>query len=76
MSKTIVNKTVDFLKVPLPRGKALRLGPNQAGHISPHDADHPPLKELVKAGKVEISDDPDNEAVPSQTRRGPLPHER
>jgi hypothetical protein len=76
MSKTIVNKTVGFLKVPLPRGKALRLGPNQSGHIAPHDVEHPPLKELIEAGKVEITDDLDNEAIPTQTRRGPLPHER
>ncbi len=76
MSKTIVNKTLGSLKIPLPRGKALHLGPNQEGHISPHDADHPPLKELIEAGKVEIMDDPDNEAVPSPSRRGPTPFER
>jgi hypothetical protein len=76
MSKTIVNKTLGSLKVPLPRGKALHLGPNQAGHISPHDAEHPPLKELIEAGKVEITDDTDNEAIPSQGRHGPTPFER
>lgn len=75
MSKTIVNKTLGALKVPLPRGKSLHLGPNQSGHISPHDAEHPPLKELVKAGKVEITDDLDNEAIPQRGRRGTKPFE-
>ena len=76
MSKMIVNKTLGSLKVPLPRGKSLHLGPNQEGHISPYDADHPPLKELIEAGKVEITDDSDNEAIPAQNRRGPTPFER
>ena len=76
MSKMIVNKTLSSLRVPLPRGKILRLGPNQTGHISPHDADHPPLKELVEAGKVEISDVPENEAIPSSGRQGPTPFDR
>jgi hypothetical protein len=75
MSKTIINKTLSSLKVPLPRGKVLRLGPNQSGHISQHDADHPPLKELIEAGKVELADDAGNEAVPASGRRGPTPHE-
>ena len=32
--------------------------------------------EGIEAGKVEIMDDPDNEAIPSQSRRGPTPFER
>ena len=76
MSKTIINKTLSALKVPLPRGKALHLGPNKSGHISPHDAEHPPLKELIEAGKVEVTDDSDNEAIPAMGRRGQTPFER
>ena len=54
--KTIVNKLREPLTVELPRGKTLHLGPKQAARISVHDADHPPLKALVKAGSVEVVD--------------------
>ncbi len=64
MSKTIVNKTVKALRVPLPKGKVLHLNPRQTGQISVHDADHPPLKKLVEAGEIELNDHADNEAVP------------
>lgn len=73
MSKSITNKTRGALKVPLPQGRALRLGPGQSGGLSPYDADHPPLKKLVEAGKIEIVDDADNEAVPAHGRRGSSP---
>ena len=75
MSKSIRNKTTGFVKVPLPHGKALRLGPHQMGHISHHDLDHPPLQELIEAGTIEIADDDQNEAVPEHGRRGEKPFE-
>jgi len=73
VSKSILNKTAGALKVPLPRGKALRLGPHQTGHISHHDLDHPPLKKLIDAGTIEITEADGNEAVPGQRRRGEGP---
>ena len=73
MSKSIVNKTRDALSVPLPRGKALHLGPSQIGHLSPHDVKHPPLKKLIDAGKIEILDDPENKSIPTHGRRGTIP---
>lgn len=75
MSKSIVNKTTGAIKVPLPHGKVLRLGPHQTGHISHHDLDHPPLQELVEAGTVELTDDAENEAVPAHGKRGEGPYE-
>ena len=75
VSMSIVNKTTGALKVPLPHGKALHLGPRQTGHISHHDVDHPPLKKLIEAGTVEIVDAADNEAVPSHGWRGDKPLE-
>ena len=70
--KTIVNKTHDPLRVPLPQGKTLHLGPKKTGQISVHDVDHPPLVKLVEAGKVEIQDQPGNEAIPSVSQEGAL----
>ena len=45
--KTVINKTPTALKVPLPRGKALHLGPRQTGQIRHEAADHPALKKLI-----------------------------
>lgn len=75
MSKEIRNKTAGALKVPLPHGKALHLGPNQTGHVSHHDLDHPPLKKLIDAGTLEIADVEENEAVPGHGRRSEMPFE-
>ncbi len=71
--KSIVNKTRDALRVPLPHGKVLRLGPGQTGQISVHDVDHPPLVKLAEAGTIEIVDEAGNEAVPER-KRAPYEH--
>ena len=52
--KTIVNKTRAPIKVPLPRGKSLHLGPSKSGQIADGAEEHAPLKKLVEAGKIEI----------------------
>jgi len=75
VSKEIRNTTTAALKVPLPHGKALHLGPNQLGHVSHHDLEHPPLKKLLEDGSIELSDPYDNEAVPQHGRRGEKPFE-
>lgn len=51
---TIENKTPKPLRVPLPRGKVLHLGPRMTGQITPGAADHPPLAALVAAGTLEL----------------------
>lgn len=71
--KSIVNKTRDALRVPLPKGKTLHLGPRQTGQVSVHDVDHPPLARLVAAGKIEIFDESENEAIPDR-HRAPYEH--
>ena len=73
MSKSILNKTAGALRVPLPHGKALRLGPHRTGQVSHHDLDHPPLKKLIDNGTIEMTDVEDNEAVPGHGRRGEAP---
>ncbi len=72
--KTIVNKTTKALRVPLPHKKVLHLGPRKTGHISVHDADHPPLKKMVEDGQIEIFDESGNEAIPQLGRREPFEH--
>ena len=55
--KTVLNKTRAPLRVPLPRGKKLHLGPGKSGQISHQDLDHKPLQALIKKGKIEIQGD-------------------
>ena len=54
---SISNKTQKPLRVPLPRGKVLHLGPGKTGQISSDAADHPPLKALVDGGTIERGTD-------------------
>ena len=50
----ISNKTKRPIKVPLPGGKTLFLGPSGKGKIVPKAAEHPPLKALIDSGDLEI----------------------
>lgn len=75
--KTVVNKTPTALKVPLPRGKSLRLAPGKSGQIRDGAEDHPALKKLIEAGKVEVFEGGDNQTPgggefsgPHQTSQG------
>ena len=60
--KTIRNKTHSPVRVPLPRGKVLHLGPSQEGQISHKDVDHGPLQALIENEVVEIVEDQTDEA--------------
>ena len=55
--KTVKNKTQRPLRVPLPRGKAVHLGPGKSGQITTEAAEHPGLKKLVEAGEIEVFDE-------------------
>jgi hypothetical protein len=50
----ISNKTKRPLKISLPGGKLLRLGPGRIGQIAPQAAEHPAVKKLIEAGEIEI----------------------
>jgi len=50
----ITNKTQRPLRVSLPGGKKLFLGPGRTGQITPKAAEHPPVKALIEAGELEI----------------------
>ena len=71
--KTILNKTHAPLRVPLPRGKTLHLGPGQSGQIANEHLDHKPLKRLLDTGKVEVYDGGPTQAATRE--RGRAPHE-
>ena len=53
----VANKTPRPLAVPLPGGRTLRLGPLGVGQIAPNAVSHPPIKKLVDAGAIEITDE-------------------
>lgn len=52
--KTVVNKTPLPLRVPLPGGKVLHLGPSKSGQVADAAVEHNALRKLVEAGKIEI----------------------
>ena len=69
--KKIRNATHDPLRVPLPKGKTLHLGPNQSGEISHKALDHVPFQNLVEAGKVVIEEETGSGHVDHDHGKGP-----
>lgn len=69
--KTIRNKTHAPVRVPLPRGKVLHLGPDQEGQIAHTDVDHAPLQELVTKEVLEVVDDQSAAATAHEQDKGP-----
>ncbi len=52
--KEIRNTTPRPLRVPLPQGKTLHLGPRNKGQVTPQALEHPPFQKLVEDGHVEV----------------------
>ena len=52
--KVIQNKTTRPLRVPLPGGKTLHLGPAQTAQISEKATEHAGLQKFVADGSIEI----------------------
>ena len=69
--RTIRNLTTRPLRVSLPRGKTLHLGPRKEGQISTHDLDSPGIVRLVEAGELELLDEAQGHA---QSPDGTLTH--
>jgi hypothetical protein len=67
---TIGNKTLKAIAVPLPRGKKLHLGPGRTGQIAANACEHPPLKQLIEAGQIEIVDEGAEAVGSSASGRG------
>lgn len=55
--KAITNKTRKPIKVSLPDGKFLHLGPGKTGQIADRATELPSVKKLVTAGDIEIVDE-------------------
>ena len=55
--KIIKNKTNRPLRVPLPRGKTVHLGPGKSGQVTTEAAEYAGLKKLVDAGDIELTDE-------------------
>ena len=69
--KTIVNTTPSPVRVPLPRGKVLHLGPLKSGQVSHKDLDHEPLKKLIESGQIEVQGDGPGVEATHEHSRGP-----
>ncbi len=52
--KSIRNTTITPIRVPLPQGKVLHLGPRQTGQVADQATDHAALAKLIAAGKIEV----------------------
>jgi len=55
--RTIVNKTNRPLKIHLPQGRVLHLGPRKEGQIAPQALESAGIKKLVEARELEVLDD-------------------
>ncbi len=69
--KTIRNRTHTPIRVPLPRGKVLHLGPTQTGQIAHTDVEHEPLQRLVTEDVIEIVDEQTEAPASHEHEKGP-----
>lgn len=65
--KEIRNKTSRPIRIGLPGGKTLHLGPSQVAQIADHAADHPEIQKLVTEEVIELL----GEGERSTENRGP-----
>jgi hypothetical protein len=56
MATTVKNKTPRPLRIPLPGGRTLHLGPGKTGQISAKDAEHGAIQKLIAEAAIEIDD--------------------
>jgi hypothetical protein len=70
--KEVRNTTHRPLRIPLPHGKVLHLGPLHTGQVAAAAVDHPPFKKLVEAGEVEVLGEGEPESRhPIKEEKGP-----
>lgn len=71
--KTVVNKTPTPIRLSLPGGKALHLGPRKSGQIRDEAVEHPAVKKMVADGKIEIVESDERQG--SAAGEATAPHE-
>jgi hypothetical protein len=54
--RTVKNLSATPLRIPLPGGKTLHLGPGQSASIRDSAGDHPALKKLCDDGQLELGE--------------------
>ena len=60
----IRNTTKLPLKISLPGGKLLRLGPGKTGQITPKASEHPPVQALIESGQIQVVGEGKSQAGP------------
>jgi hypothetical protein len=55
--RTVINKTLRPVKIPLPGGKTLFLGPSRRGQVSDDALERPAFQKLVESGDIEVLDE-------------------
>ena len=71
--QSIKNKSAMPVKVPLPGGKTLFLGPGKVSEIADKALDHPGVKKLVDEGVLELLGHRTSSQSPVGGQRGPKP---
>jgi hypothetical protein len=52
--KEILNTSAMPLRIPLPGGKTLHLGPKKVAQIADNATEHPAIQKLIKDGSVKV----------------------
>ena len=73
--RTVRNKTQLPVRVPLPGGKTLHLGPAKTGQISDQAADGRSFQRLVEQGTIELVGDAGRTVGESPDKSGSATHE-
>lgn len=53
----MINKTRGSIKIPLPGGKALYLGPGGRGQVHDDALERPAVRKLIESGRIEVVDE-------------------
>ncbi len=52
--REVLNKTMQPVRIPLPGGRVLHLGPGKVAQIADNAAQHPSVQRLVESGTIEV----------------------
>ena len=71
--KDVQNKKMRPLRIPLPGGKVLHLGPQKVAQIADNALEHPGVQRLIKDGTIEILGDGERAGGGDDGGSGPGP---